>query len=42
MTILRAFLIAATLLIFSISIYVIVTMGINYPVVFFSDMLKLD
>jgi hypothetical protein len=42
MTLLRIFLIAATLLIFSVSIYVIVTMGINYPAVYFSDILKLD
>jgi hypothetical protein len=42
MTSLRAFLIAATLLIFTVSIYVIVTMGINWPAVYFSDLLKLD
>jgi hypothetical protein len=42
MTLLRDFLITATLLIYSVSIYVIVTMGIDFPAVYFSDMLKLD
>jgi hypothetical protein len=42
MTLLRAFLAAATLLIFSVSIYVIVTMGINWPAIYFNDLLKLD
>ncbi|TYQ28967.1 hypothetical protein PseudUWO311_02150 [Pseudanabaena sp. UWO311] len=42
MTLLRAFLIIATLIIYAVSIYVIATMGINYPAVFLSDMLKLD
>jgi hypothetical protein len=42
MTLLRAFLITAALLIYSVSIYVIVTMGFNFPAVYFSDMLKLD
>lgn len=42
MTLLRTFLIAATILIFSVSIYVIATMGINWPVVYFGDMQKLD
>ncbi len=42
MTLLRAFLIIATLIIYAVSIYVIATMGLNYPAVFLSDMLKLD
>jgi hypothetical protein len=42
MTLLRAFLITTTLIIYALSIYVIATMGINYPAVFLSDMLKLD
>jgi hypothetical protein len=42
MTLLRAFLIATTLLIFSVSIYVIVTMGINWPVIYFGDLLELN
>jgi hypothetical protein len=42
MTLLRTFLIAATLLIFSVSIYVIVTMGIDWPAVYFGDLLKLN
>jgi hypothetical protein len=42
MALLRTFLIAATLLIFSVSIYVIVTMGLNWPAVYFGDLLKLD
>ena len=40
MTLLRAFLIATTGLIFSVSIYVIVTMGINWPVIYFGDLLS--
>ncbi|PZV19115.1 MAG: hypothetical protein DCF20_01610 [Pseudanabaena sp.] len=42
MTLLRAFLIVSSLLIFSVSIYVIATVGINFPVVYLNDMLKLD
>jgi hypothetical protein len=42
MNLLRAFLIAATILIFSVSTYVIVTMGINFPSVYFGDLLKLN
>jgi len=42
MTLLRAFLIATTILIFSVSIYVIITMGINFPAIYFGDLLKLD
>jgi hypothetical protein len=42
MALIRAFLIAATLLIFSVSIYVIITMGFNWPAIYFSDLLKLD
>ena len=42
MTLLRAFLIIATLIIYVVSIYVIATMGLNYPAVFLSDMLKLN
>jgi hypothetical protein len=42
MTLLRAFLIAATLLIFSVSIYVIIMMGINWPAIYFGDLFKLD
>jgi hypothetical protein len=42
MTLLRSFLITAALLIYAISIYVIVTMGLNYPAVYFSDLLNLD
>jgi len=42
MTLLRAFLLASTLLIFPISIYVIVTMGINWTTVYVDDLRKLD
>lgn len=42
MTFLRAFLLASILLIFTLSIYVIATVGINYPAVYYSDLLKLD
>ncbi|CAN1211727.1 DUF2834 domain-containing protein [Tumidithrix helvetica PCC 7403] len=42
MTLLRAFLIASILLIFPLSIYVIITMGINWPAIYFGDLLKLD
>ncbi|MBD2626839.1 hypothetical protein [Trichormus variabilis] len=42
MTLLRAFLVVSTLLIFTVSIYAIVTTGINFPAVYFGDLLKLD
>ncbi|MEI6332602.1 MAG: hypothetical protein WCP16_25450 [Pseudanabaena sp. ELA645] len=42
MTLLRAFLIATTGLIFSVSTYVIVTMGINWPAIYFGDLLELN
>jgi len=42
MTLLRTFLSISTLLIYAVSIYVIVTMGINFPAVYFGDLLKLD
>lgn len=42
MTFLRTFLIASILLIFSVSIYVIATMGINWPAIYFADMRNLD
>ena len=42
MTLLRSFLSISTLLIYAVSIYVIVTMGINFPAVYFGDLLKLD
>jgi len=42
MNLLRAFLIAATILIFSVSIYVIATMGLNWTTIYFGDLLKLD
>ncbi|MBD2570393.1 hypothetical protein [Anabaena lutea] len=42
MTLLRAFLVVSTLLIFTVSIYAIVTRGINFPAVYFGDLLKLD
>jgi hypothetical protein len=42
MTSLRAFLLAATLLIFTLTLYVIATVGANYPAVYFSDLVKLD
>lgn len=42
MTLLRSFLSIATVLIFAVSIYVIVTLGFNYPSVYFGDLLKLD
>jgi hypothetical protein len=42
MTSLRTFLLAATLLIFAVSIYAAVTMGINWPAIYFGDLLNLD
>jgi len=42
MTLLRAFLFAATLAIFAVSIYVLTVVGINWPAVYFGDLLKLD
>lgn len=42
MTLLRAFLLASTLLIFTLTIYVMATVGINYPAVYYNDLLKLD
>lgn len=42
MTSLRTFLLAATLLIFALSIYAAVTIGINWPAIYFGDLLNLD
>ena len=42
MTFLRTFLVTSTLLIFAVSIYAIATMGINWPAIYFDDLLKLD
>jgi hypothetical protein len=42
MTLLRIFLSVSTLVIYAVSIYVIATMGINWPAVYFGDLLKLD
>lgn len=42
MALLRIFLLAATIMIFAISIYVITIEGINWPVVFFGDLSNFD
>ncbi|MCW8931668.1 MAG: hypothetical protein OQL19_15730 [Gammaproteobacteria bacterium] len=42
MTVLRIFLITSTVLIFTISIYTVITSGINWPAVYFGDLLSLD
>ena len=42
MTLLRSFLSICTALIFTVSIYVIVTLGFNWVAIYFSDLLKLD
>jgi hypothetical protein len=42
MTLLRTYLLAATLFIFAASIYVVMTMGINWPAVYFGDILNLN
>jgi len=42
MTSLRFFLIISTFLIFTVSIYAVVTKGINWPAVYFGDLLHLD
>lgn len=42
MTLLRSFLSICTALIFTVSIYVIVTLGFNWVTIYFSDLLKLD
>ena len=42
MILLRTFLLASTVLIFAISIYTAVTMGINWPAIYFGDLLNLD
>jgi hypothetical protein len=42
MTVLRIFLLISTVIIFAVSIYAAMTKGINWPVVFFGDLLHLD
>ena len=42
MTLLRTYLFAATLCIFAASIYVVIAMGINWPAVYFGDILSLN
>lgn len=42
MTLLRTYLLTAMLVIFVATIYVVITMGINWPVVFFGDILSLN
>ncbi len=42
MTSLRIFLIISTFLIFAVSIYAVVTKGINWSAVYFGDLLHLD
>jgi hypothetical protein len=42
MTLLRTYLFAATLFILAASIYVVIAMGINWPAVYFGDILNLD
>jgi hypothetical protein len=39
---LRTFLVASTVAIFAISIYAAVTKGINWPAIYFGDLLHLD
>lgn len=42
MKLLRIFLLAATIIIFAITYYAVVSKGINWPAVFFGDLLGLD
>jgi len=42
MTSLRIFLVVSTVLIFSLSIYVVLTKGVNWPVVYFGDLVSLN
>lgn len=42
MTLLRTYLFAATLCIFALTIYVAIAMGLNWPVVYFGDLLNID
>ena len=42
MTSLRIFLLISTVIIFAISIYALITKGINWPAIFFGDLLYLD
>ena len=42
MNILRTYLMTATVIIFSLSIYVVVTQGLNWPAVYFGDILGVD
>lgn len=42
MNLLRLYLIASTVIIFAISVYIVATKGINWPVVFFGDILGFD
>ena len=42
MTLLRIFLVISTVLIFAVSIYAVLTKGINWPVIYFGDLLYLD
>ena len=42
MAILRMFLLASTVIIFTISIYAVITKGINWPEVYFGDLLSFD
>ena len=42
MALLRIFLVLSTILIFAVTIYAVVTKGINWPAVYFGDLLALD
>ncbi|MDH3607765.1 MAG: hypothetical protein OEQ24_00805 [Gammaproteobacteria bacterium] len=42
MNLLRLYLVASTVIIFALSIYVVATGGINWPVVYFGDILGFD
>lgn len=42
MTSLRIFLIVSTVIIFALTIYVVITKGVNWPVVYFGDLLQFD
>ena len=42
MNILRLFLIASTLIIFSITYYALTTQGVNWPAIYFGDVLSLN
>jgi len=42
MTLLRTFLMFSTVLIFAITIYAVITMGVNWPAVFFGDLIQMD